>query len=113
MEKDFYIYILANKPYGTLYIGITSNLIKRIWEHRNNVVAGFTREYHVHSLVYYQQHPTAESAILREKTLKNWHRRWKISLIEEENPAWRDLYDEILGVGEVSPVSSSHHLITK
>ena len=59
MEKDFYVYILANKPYGTLYIGVTSNLIKRIWEHRNNVVAGFAREYRVHSLVYYQQHPTA------------------------------------------------------
>ena len=95
--KDFYIYILASKRNGTLYIGVTSNLIKRIWEHKNGVVDGFTKKYSVKLLVYYEQHYNAESAIKREKRLKDWKRKWKIDLIEKFNPKWNDLYQSILG----------------
>ena len=96
MEKQFYIYILASKKNGTLYIGITSDLIRRIWEHKNNVVKGFTKKYSVHTLVYYEVHPTFETAVQREKNLKKWKRAWKIKLIEEKNSEWRDLYPDIL-----------------
>lgn len=91
MEKNFFVYILASDHYGTLYIGVTSDLLKRLWEHQNNVVKGFTEKYHVHKLVYYEHHPNAESAIIREKRLKAWKRDWKIKLIEEGNPHWLDL----------------------
>ena len=96
MTKQPCVYILASKRNGTLYIGVTSNLIKRAWEHRNNVVEGFTKKYNVHQLVYYEQHEDIESAILREKRLKKWSRAWKLRLIEERNPNWSDLWDEIL-----------------
>jgi len=96
MEKQFYIYILASKKNGTLYIGITSDLIRRIWEHKNNVVKGFTKKYSVHTLVYCEVHPTFETAVQREKNLKKWKRAWKIKLIEEKNSEWRDLYPDIL-----------------
>ena len=90
------VYILASKKNGTLYIGVTSNLIQRIWQHRHKQVAGFTEKYDVYILVYYEQHETMESAIVREKQMKKWKRDWKISLIEKDNPQWRDLWEEIL-----------------
>jgi len=95
MEKLFCTYILANKRNGTLYVGFTSNLVKRIWEHKIGVVPGFTKKYHIKTLVYYEQHPYAETAINREKQLKKWKRRWKLELIEKKNPMWSDLYDDI------------------
>ena len=96
MEKSFYVYILASRRNGTLYVGVTSDLVKRVWEHRNNAVDGFTKQYGVHDLVWYERHETMESAIAREKALKEWKRQWKLRLIEEANPGWRDLYAEIL-----------------
>ena len=95
MEKNFAVYILASKPNGTLYIGVTSNLPKRIWEHREAVIDGFTKEYGVKTLVWYEMHDNAESAITREKRLKKWNRAWKIRLIEEKNPQWEDLFRTI------------------
>lgn len=95
--KDFYIYILASQRNGTLYIGVTSNLIRRIWEHKEGIVEGFTKKYSVKNLVYYEKHDTADSAIHREKRLKEWKRQWKLELIENFNPTWSDLYKNILG----------------
>jgi putative endonuclease len=95
MVKQPVVYILANHKNGTLYIGVTSDLVKRIWLHKAGVVGGFTQSYKVHMLVYYEIHPTMRLAILREKQLKKWNRRWKMRLIEEENPTWKDLYEEI------------------
>ena len=95
MEKLFAVYILASKRNGTLYIGVTSNLPKRVWEHREGVVEGFSKEYGVKTLVWYEVHENAQSAITREKQLKKWNRIWKLTLIEEKNPEWRDLYQEI------------------
>jgi len=94
--KDFYVYILCNRPYSTLYTGVTSNLPKRIYEHRNNVADGFTDDYNVHRLVWYERHESAESAILREKKLKKWNKKWKLALVEKMNPLWEDLYGKIL-----------------
>jgi putative endonuclease len=91
------VYILASKRNGTLYTGVTSSLIKRIWEHKNNVVQGFTQKHGVHDLVWYEMHATMDSAIQREKAIKNWQRAWKLKTIEETNPQWRDLYPELLG----------------
>ena len=88
-------YILTNKPKGTLYIGVTSNLTQRVWQHKNDLVEGFTERYGVHRLVWYEVHETMESAIMREKALKKWNRAWKVELIEKTNPNWTDLYDEI------------------
>ena len=96
MEKQPCVYILASKRNGTLYIGVTSDLIKRIYEHKNDLVAGFTRKYKVHRLVYYETHDSMESAISREKQIKKWNRDWKLRLIEERNPDWRDLWEEIV-----------------
>ena len=84
------VYILANKRNGTLYVGVTSDLTKRIWEHKNNLVEGFTKKYHVHQLVWYELHESMESAIMREKRLKEWKRAWKLELIEGKNPDWLD-----------------------
>ena len=89
------VYILASKPNGTLYNGVTSDLIQRVWQHKNDFVEGFTERYSVHSLVWYEVHGSMESAITREKALKKWRRAWKIELIEEDNPKWLDLYNEI------------------
>ena len=89
------VYILANKPYGTLYIGVTSNLVRRVWEHKNDFVAGYTRRYRVHRLIWHEVHESMESAISREKALKKWNRAWKNELIEKSNPKWIDLYEEI------------------
>ena len=90
------VYILASKRNGTLYVGVTSDLVKRGWEHRTNVVEGFTKRYGVHALVYYELHENMISAITREKQLKKWQRAWKLRLIEERNPEWRDLWQEIV-----------------
>lgn len=95
MDKEFYVYILASKLNGTLYIGVTSDPVQRIWQHKNNMVEGFTKKYNVNKLVYYEVHLNAESAIVREKQMKKWQRAWKIQLIEEKNPDWKDLYDDI------------------
>ena len=95
MQKRFTIYILASKRNGTLYIGVTSDLAKRVWEHKNHLVEGFTKKYGVDKLVYQETHETAESAIAREKKLKKWNRAWKIRLIEKDNPNWHDLYEKL------------------
>ncbi|MEA1871247.1 MAG: GIY-YIG nuclease family protein [Candidatus Bipolaricaulota bacterium] len=96
MNRQPAVYILANKRNGTLYVGVTSDLIKRIWQHKNNVVKGFTERYSVHQLVWYELHETMESAIGKEKMLKNWKRVWKLELIERSNPNWQDLYGTII-----------------
>ena len=96
MERQPCVYLLARKRNGTLYTGVTSTLLKRVWEHKNNVVEGFTKKYGVHTLVWYEGHETMESAIQREKTIKNWKRAWKIKVIEKMNPQWRDLYPDLL-----------------
>jgi putative endonuclease len=91
-EKRFWVYILASKPYGVLYIGITSNLIQRIYQHREELADGFTNKYHVKRLVYFEEHAHAETAITREKRLKRWRRSDKFDLIEQQNPLWDDLW---------------------
>jgi putative endonuclease len=96
VDKQPVVYILASKRNGTLYIGMTSDLIKRIWEHKNNLIEGFAKRYSVHNLVWYEAHENMESAILREKKLKEWSRTWKLELIESSNPNWNDLYNTIL-----------------
>ena len=89
------VYILASQRNGTLYIGVTSDLVQRAWHHKNDVFEGFTKQYGVHMLVWYELHEDMESAIIREKRLKKWNREWKLRLIEEMNPEWKDLYDSI------------------
>ena len=95
-KKQPAVYILSSKKNGTLYTGVTSNLIKRIWEHKNDLVAGFTKKYSIHHLVWFELADTMESAIQREKMIKNWKRDWKIKAIEKNNPEWTDLYSDIL-----------------
>lgn len=95
MSKQPCVYLLASDRNGTLYIGVTSNLPKRIWEHKNHVADGFTKKYGVDRLVWYEVHETMESAIQREKALKEWQRAWKLTLIEQMNPEWSDLYESI------------------
>ncbi len=90
------VYLLASKRHGTLYVGVTSNLIQRIWQHKNSLAEGFTQQYHVHQLVYYEIHQSIAQAILREKQIKRWKREWKINLIEEVNPNWEDLWGQII-----------------
>ena len=90
------VYILANKRNGTLYVGVTSDLVRRIWQHKNDVIRGFTSRYGVHTLVWYETHESMESAITREKAIKEWKRSWKLELIERNNPTWRDLYNDIV-----------------
>lgn len=89
------VYILASKRNGTLYVGVTSNLVQRVWQHRNDQVEGFTKRYGVHALVWYEAHETMESAIAREKAIKAWRRAWKLALIEAENPDWQDLFGQL------------------
>ena len=96
MDRHPAVYILASKRNGTLYIGVTSDLVKRIWEHKNNVVEGFTKRYGIHTLVWYELHESMQSAIEREKKLKEWKRAWKMELIEASNPNWHDLYETIV-----------------
>ena len=96
MEKNFYVYILASRQNGTLYVGVTSDLIKRVWEHKNKFAEGFTEQYSVDSLVYYEHFADAENAIRREKRLKKYNRKWKTDLIEKGNPYWKDLYEDLI-----------------
>ena len=93
--KNPAVYIMSNKTNGTLYIGVTSHLQKRVWQHRSNAVKGFTKRYGLYKLVYYEQHESMGAAIIREKQLKKWERTWKVRLIEEMNPEWGDLYDSL------------------
>jgi putative endonuclease len=93
----YFVYILASRIGGTLYVGVTNDFIRRVYEHKSKFVRGFTKRYDVVRLVYYEQHDDIEEAILREKRLKKWNRAWKVRLIEEKNPNWVDLYPEIVG----------------
>jgi putative endonuclease len=95
MDKTSYVYILASSRYGTLYIGVTSNLIQRIWQHREAFTEGFTKEYKVKQLVWYEQHAEIVAAITREKQIKKWRRDWKIELIQKSNPLWQDLFEDL------------------
>ena len=94
--KNYYVYILTNKPRGTLYIGMTNNLVRRGYEHRNGLADGFTKKYNLKMLVYFEVFNRVEDAILREKRLKKWNRQWKIDLIEKLNPNWDDLYEKLV-----------------
>jgi putative endonuclease len=96
VSKQPAVYILATKRNGTIYVGVTSDLIKRVWEHKNDTVEGFTKRYGVHHLVWYELHESMSSAIGREKRLKEWKRAWKLKLIESSNPGWQDLYDGLV-----------------
>ena len=96
MAKQPAVYILASKRNGTLYIGVTSNLEKRAWEHKHDLVDGFTKKYGVHQLVYYELHGEMASAITREKQMKKWNRAWKLKLIERHNPDWNDLWEGLI-----------------
>jgi putative endonuclease len=89
------VYILANRANGTLYIGVTNNLKRRIYEHKQNVVPGFTQKYHVHMLVYFEVYDDVQRAIVREKRMKEWKRVWKVDLIQQKNPLWNDLYESL------------------
>jgi putative endonuclease len=93
--KTYYVYIMANAKNGTLYIGVTNDLRRRVWQHKNGIHEGFTMRYRVHQLVWFEAATSIHGAIQREKQLKNWKRRWKISLIEKENPNWIDLYENL------------------
>ena len=95
MHKQPAVYILASERNGTLYIGVTSDLVKRIWQHKNDLIDGFTKKYQVHCLVYYEILSDMNEAIKREKQIKKWNRQWKLTLIEKDNPIWKDLYDDI------------------
>ncbi len=95
--KDYFVYILASKKNGTLYIGVTNNLLRRVWEHKNGLVEGFTKKYNVKQLIYFEQTNSVEEAILREKQIKKWNRQWKFRLIEKMNPTWIDLYKQVTG----------------
>lgn len=95
-ERRPCVYMLASRRNGTLYIGVTSDLVKRVWQHKHDVVDGFTNQYWVHAWVWYEMHDTMESAIAREKAMKEWQRAWKIRQIEEGNPDWKDLYESII-----------------
>jgi len=96
MAQRFFVYILTNRPKGVLYVGVTNNLSRRIWEHRTKVVPGFTSKYGVTQLVYFEEYESILEARARERTLKYWRRAWKFELIEDVNPTWRDLYDELI-----------------
>jgi putative endonuclease len=93
---SFFVYILTSRRNGTLYVGMTDNLVRRLWEHWNGLIPGFTKKYGVKMLVWYELHGTRENAFQRERQLKKWNRAWKLRLIEEMNPQWRDLADEVL-----------------
>jgi putative endonuclease len=93
--KAFHVYILASRRNGTLYIGMTDDIGRRIWEHKTGAMPGFTRKYGVHLLVWHEAHETRESAFFRERQLKKWNRAWKLDLIEAGNPGWRDLFEEL------------------
>ena len=97
----YYVYILVSRKNGTLYIGVTNDLVRRIYEHKNNIIDGFTKKYRIHKLIYYEETSDIKSAIIREKRIKKWNRQWKINLIQAVNPQWRDLYFDL--IGDVDP----------
>jgi putative endonuclease len=97
MEKQFFFYLLASRKYGALYVGVTSDLIARTYIHREDILKGHSSRYHIHNLVFFEEHGSAESAIVREKQIKKWRRAWKIELIEKGNPDWVDLYPGLIG----------------
>ena len=96
MNKQYYVYILASGKNGTLYIGVTSDLVKRVYEHKQGLIKGFTKKYAIYTLIYYEIINDINSAITREKHIKKWNREWKLNLIEKYNPEWRDLYKNII-----------------
>jgi len=96
MKKTYYVYILASQRNGTLYIGVTNNLSRRVWEHKNKIIKGFTEKYNIDKLVYYELFQEICQAIYREKQLKKWERKWKLELIEKENKNWDDLYEHLI-----------------
>jgi putative endonuclease len=96
-RMDYFVYLLANRRQGALYVGVTNNLVRRVHEHREGLAEGFTKRYGIKMLVWFESTPSVEAAIAREKQLKNWKRQWKVALIETENREWRDLYPSILG----------------
>ena len=95
MDKQYYVYMLASQRNGTLYTGVTSNIVGRIWNHKNDIIEGFTKKYGAHILVWYEVHEDINAAIAREKQIKGWNRAWKIRLIEKENSGWNDLYEKL------------------
>ncbi len=95
--SDYFVYMLASQRNGTLYVGVTNDLVKRVWEHKNDFVDGFTQRYGIHRLVWFESTPDFASAIRREKQIKKWRRAWKLEMIERQNPGWCDLYEEIAG----------------
>lgn len=102
LDRQYYVYIITNKSNNVLYIGVTNDLIRRIFEHKNKLADGFTKKYNLAKLVYYEATNDIESAITREKQLKNWHRDWKMNLINQFNPEWKDLGIDLLGDAETS-----------
>jgi len=96
MNRNYYVYIMASRKKGTIYTGVASDLLKRVYEHKNDLVEGFTNEYNVHNLVYYETFNDIKEAISREKRIKKWNRSWKIELIEKSNAEWNDLYPELI-----------------
>ena len=94
--KHYFVYLLASKPYGTLYVGVTGDLAERTWQHRSDLIEGFTKKYGVHLLVWFEEHGDIYQAIAREKQIKGWNRAWKMTLIEKQNPTWKDLYEDFL-----------------
>jgi putative endonuclease len=97
LSRSYFVYLLASRRNGTLYVGVTSDLTKRVWEHKHGLAEGFTKKYGVKSLVWFEQTDSIESAIVREKQIKKWRREWKVELIEKNNPQWKDLFEEIAG----------------
>ena len=95
IEKRPCVYILASQRNGTLYVGVTSDLARRVWEHKEGTMEGFTKDYGVHNLVFYEFHETMNDALTRERRIKKWRRQWKLDLIEQNNPQWRDLYGDL------------------
>lgn len=96
MRKQPAVYMLSSQKNGTLYVGVTGELVRRVWQHKNNMVEGFSGRYGVHRLVWFELHDSMDTAISREKQIKNWQRRWKLKLIERDNPKWLDLYNSIV-----------------
>lgn len=96
-DRFYFVYILASRPNGTLYIGVTNDVMRRSWQHKNDLLKGFTKKYGAHTLVYFEIHTSINEAIAREKQLKKWNRAWKIKLIERDNSGWNDLYERLLG----------------
>ena len=106
--RSYWVYILASRPRGTLHVGMTGDLIRRVYQHREGLVDGFTKQHRVKALVYYEQHATAMAAIQREKNIKHWSRAWKIKLIRSLNPDWRDLWRELCADPSAASVHSQH-----